>query len=248
VRPTSATPTPETYLARLGLTLGLEPAGEPAPDEAQAPPRRARSWVADVRRFTTHHAKVLSVAALGAVILATWMVMQARAVPLDTPVATPSWSTPAPVPTPVAPWLVHVLGAVVHPGVVEVPAGARVIDALRAAGGLTGDADPGDLNLAAVLADGCQIIVGTREDPRGEVRQGLDGVPGGGGSAASSLVNLNTATEAQLDTLPGVGPVTAKAILAWRETNGPFTAITQLQEVQGIGPKTFAQIEPYVCL
>jgi competence protein ComEA len=164
-------------------------------------------------------------------------------------IATPAWTGTAatPEPTPVVAWMIHVVGAVVQPGVVTVPPGSRVIDAITAAGGLAPDADPGMLNLAAQLVDGCQIVIGWTNAPAGEVRQGLGGEsPAGAGGAAASTINLNQATEAELDTLPGVGPVTATAILAWREKNGPFTAVAQLQEVDGIGPKTFAQIEPYV--
>jgi len=199
------------------------------------------------RRFTMAHMKVLSAAGLAAVILSTWMVMRAHSVPLDEPQETPTWSTPAPTPTMAVMWMIHVLGAVADPGVVSVPPGARVIDAIQAAGGLVPDADPGDLNLAAVLVDGSQILVGTQGQPQGEVRQGLGGEPPGqqGGAATGSTVNLNQATQAQLETLPGVGPVTAAAILAWREKNGSFTSVAQLQEVSGIGPKTYAQIEPY---
>ena len=151
--------------------------------------------------------------------------------------------------------MVHVMGAVVQPGVVTVPANARVIDAIEAAGGFTDDADSADLNLAAVLVDGCQIVIGTSQAPEGEVRQGTGGGfqatgtaagPLTGSTATGSTVNLNQATEAQLQTIPGVGPVTAKAIVAWRDKNGGFTSVAQLQEVNGIGAKTYAQIEPYV--
>ena len=245
----SSDPTPLPCLVRLGLA----PPEETEDTAAAAPPV---SPLVRVREFTLAHVKVLSVLALVAVIFTTWVVLRARSVPLDTPVPTPSWSTPTPTATPQV-WRVHVLGAVVQPGVVSLPPGARVIDALVAAGGLAPDADPADLNLAAVLVDGCQIIIGTTASPRGEVRLGTTGgsgtVAAGGtstggtsGGATTTLVNLNEATAAQLDTLPGVGPVTAQAILAWRDQNGAFTSVSQLQEVTGIGPKTFAQIEPYV--
>ena len=197
--------------------------------------------------------KVLSALALAAVILAVWMVMRAQSVPYSEPPQTPTWSEPpveASTPPPV--WMVHVMGAVAQPGVVTVPVNARVIDAIQAAGGFAQDADPADLNLAAVLVDGCQIVIGTSANPEGEVRQGTGGQapttgPGTGSSAGSgSTVNLNQATEAELQTLPGVGPVTAQAILVWRDKNGGFTSVAQLQEVNGIGAKTYAQIEPYV--
>ena len=200
-----------------------------------------------VRRFTFVHAKVLSALGLGVVIVTMWAVMSARTVVVDEPVAVPTWAEPTPTVEPE--WLVHVVGAVANPGVVSVPAGARVLDALRAAGGLVDDADPAELNLAAVVCDGCQIIVGTRANPHGEVRTGSGGGGSGGtsgSSGTSATINLNTATAAQLETLPGVGPVTARNILAWRERNGRFTDVAQLQEVDGIGPKTYAQLAPLV--
>jgi competence protein ComEA len=231
----------------------VEPAEEELDSAVDKPDRVAGEPLAvRLRQFTGQHMKVLSALALAAVIFATWMVMQARSVPLDEPVATPSWTEPEPSSSATELWLVPVVGAVAQPGVVSVPAGARVIDAIEAAGGFTAEADAADLNLAAVLVDGCQIVVGTTAEPQGEVHQGFggddsDGNLGGSGSTGgAATINLNQATEAQLDTLPGVGPVTAKAILAWRQQNGSFTSVAQLQEVDGIGPKTFAQIEPYV--
>lgn len=142
--------------------------------------------------------------------------------------------------------LVHLLGAVERPGLYELRAGDRAVDAVAAAGGLTADADPAALNLARPLVDGEQIIV-----PRlGEAAPSgsADGSSGGGAapSDGGGLVNLNTADAAALDTLPGVGPATAQRILDWREQNGRFTAVDDLLSVSGIGPKTFAEIEPLV--
>ena len=220
------------------------------PDEDDSQPKRALRPFG-LPRLTQQHLKILSALGLAAVIVTTWIVMRAKSVSLEEPGPTPVWSEPSLSPSATAPaqWLVHVIGAVVNPGVVTVPAGARVIDAIEAAGGLAPGADPAELNLAAPLVDGCQIIIGTVDDPRGEVRQGTGGdqplSPDGSGGSGP-LINLNTATQAQLETLPGVGPVTAQAILVWRSKNGPFTSVAQLQEVDGIGPKTFAKIEPYV--
>jgi competence protein ComEA len=227
-----------------------------APDQDQSTTAPKQPWPGRLYQFTSQHLKVVAALVLGMVIFATWMVMRARTVPLDEPTdaTSPIWTMPADSPTPtVEPqWLVHVVGAVANPGVIRVAVGARVIDVIETAGGLTADADPGDLNLAAVVADGCQVVIGTQSEPRGEVRLGVDGDPSGSsgttGSGQGSLINLNQATAEQLDTLPGVGPVTAAAIVTWRDTSGPFTVVEQLQEVDGIGPKTFAQIQPYVCL
>ncbi|MDR1387756.1 MAG: helix-hairpin-helix domain-containing protein [Propionibacteriaceae bacterium] len=195
----------------------------------------------------------MAVLALVAVVGTTWLVLRARTWPEAVGLPTPEW-TPAPSPSPSAAaspavMSVHVLGAVASPGLVRLPVGGRVWDALMAAGGLTDQADPAELNLAAVLSDGCQIIVGTRAEPRGEVRAGLDGGPAAGGSTAvpaGGTIDLNSATAQQLETLPGVGPVTAAAILAWRSQHGRFTTVAELQEVDGIGPKTYAQLVPYV--
>jgi len=160
----------------------------------------------------------------------------------------PSASTEGPV--------VHVLGAVAHPGLVRLRAGARVQDALRAAGGLRRDAAPDELNLAQPLADGVQVVVGTRRHPEGEVRaagsttggsgSGGPGADGSAGSAAGAgvSVDLNAAGAEQLETLPGVGPVTAQKILDWRQQHGRFSRVDELQEVDGIGPKTYARIAP----
>jgi competence protein ComEA len=117
-----------------------------------------------------------------------------------------------------------------------------VLDAITAAGGLTDDADPGELNLAAVVADGSQLVIGDRASPRGELRPAGGGEDGDG----AAKVSLNTAGQAQLETLPGVGPVTAQKIVAWREQHGKFTKVAELQEVDGIGPKTYAELEPHV--
>ncbi len=255
-------PTPESYLARLERLFPdeplpdaapvQEPSGPPTSPAAVEPARASAPWPARLRQFTAEHLKVLSALVLAAVIVATWAVMRARTVPLDLPAAGPSWVEPAtpapgPKPTPTPQWLVHVVGAVAQPGVVSLPPGTRVIDAIRAAGGLTPEADPAALNLAAVLTDGCQVVIGTTADPAGEVRQGAGGAAATGlGVGAETVVNLNQATEAQLETLPGVGPVTAQAILAWREKSGPFTAVTQLQEVDGIGPKTYERLASQV--
>ncbi len=171
-------------------------------------------------------------------------------------VATPSSAAPG-AETPAAGLLVHVLGAVKHPGVVRLVAGARVQDAIRAAGGLRGDADPDELNLAEPLADGVQVVIGTRSHPAGEVRSpgGVSsgaGSSGGGTTGGSStgsggaVVDLNQASVDQLDTLPGVGPVTAQKILDWREQHGRFSRPDELQEIDGIGPKTYARIAPHV--
>ncbi|MCM3658374.1 helix-hairpin-helix domain-containing protein [Agromyces mediolanus] len=136
--------------------------------------------------------------------------------------------------------LVHVLGAVAEPGLVELEPGARVVDAIAAAGGLTDEADAGGVNLARPVADGEQLLVprpGEAPAPLplagGAGEQG--GAPGDGG-----VVRLNAAGLAELDTLPRIGPALAQRILDWRAANGGFTSVEQLREVAGIGDAVFA--------
>lgn len=137
-----------------------------------------------------------------------------------------------------APILVHVLGAVARPGLVELAPGARVIDAVAAAGGFTAEADPAAVNLARPVVDGEQLAVLAV----GQVPLPQPGSGGGGatGPAADGMVHLNTADLAALDTLPRIGPALAQRIIDWREANGPFTSVDQLLEVAGIGDAVFS--------
>jgi len=131
--------------------------------------------------------------------------------------------------------LVHVAGAVSVPGVHPLPAGARVTDAIDAAGGLTPDADGSRINLAAPVADGERVYVPAVGEQPPPVAVG--GVPSGavGAGLAAGPVDLNTADEAALDSLPGVGPATAAAIIEHRDRIGGFTSVEQLLDVRGIG-------------
>jgi competence protein ComEA len=135
---------------------------------------------------------------------------------------------------------VHVAGRVRRPGVYELAEGSRVIDGIEAAGGARPDAYLDGLNLAAVLVDGQQILVPKR-------------TPGGGGgtgpgptSTGPALVNLNTASAAELETLPGIGEVIAQAIVDHRTENGPFGTVEDLLDVSGIGDATLAEIRDLV--
>ena len=148
------------------------------------------------------------------------------------------------------PMVVAVTGWVVRPGLVRLPTGSRVADALASAGGTKAGADLTGLNLAERLSDGESVVV-AGPGPA-SAAPGGSGVTGDQAAAASSgapmVVDLNTADASALDALPGVGPVTAANIVAWRERNGRFTSIDQLQEIPGIGPAKFAQLAPHLRL
>jgi competence protein ComEA len=142
--------------------------------------------------------------------------------------------------------VVDVDGAVRRAGVVTLPEGSRVADAIEAAGGLASKADTAALNLAQVLIDGEQVVVPKRGSGGQSAGSGLTAPSSSGAPAAPGLVNLNTATAVELETLPGIGPVLAAAIVDWRTQNGGFTSVEQLEQVSGIGPATFAQLAPLV--
>ena len=139
--------------------------------------------------------------------------------------------------------VVHVAGSVRSPGVYEVGVDARVVDAVEAAGGLTADAAGDAINLAARLVDGQRVYV-----PR--VGETPPPEPTSGGAPAESVpvgpIDLNSATAAQLETLPGIGPTTAAAIIAYRDLHGPFASVDDLTEVSGIGDSKLAAIRGLV--
>jgi competence protein ComEA len=242
---------------------------------ARRPAGVATGWVEDrlpptlqgrVRIGASQLTVVAVMAALGLGLLAWWSVRSADpgdlvparsftdAGPAVTPSSLPSPSTAASVPAAGAPaasgppagaLVVDVAGKVRRPGIVSLPPGSRVVDAIEEAGGARRGVNLTGLNLARPLVDGEQVLVGV---------SAVDGVApeaassGGGASPGAPMVNLNTADAEQLDTLPGVGPVTAAAILQWRAENGSFSAVEELLEVSGIGEATLADLAPYVTL
>ena len=149
-------------------------------------------------------------------------------------------------PATAAPLIVHITGAVVDPGVYSQPPGSRVMDAIQAAGGLTTDADSTLINLAKMVEDGMQIWV-----PR-QLAGDLERINPGKAEEnpvagnLGALININTATQTELETLPGIGPVTAEAIIQYRQENGPFSEIQGIQAVSGIGPVTFEKIREFI--
>ena len=147
--------------------------------------------------------------------------------------------------------VVDVAGAVASPGVVELKDGARVADALGAAGGLAEDADLTSVNRAARLTDGQRVYVPRVGEQVAPVEgDGSAGAAGEGtqSTATGQVVNINTAGLAELDALPGVGPATAQAIIDDREANGPFTAPEDLMRVSGIGEKKFEKLKSSICV
>ena len=144
---------------------------------------------------------------------------------------------------------VHVSGAVVRPGLCEVPKGARVADAIEAAGGLDEDALADSVNLARVVADGEQVHVASQSQQAGEAEAG-DAQPGetAGATTAGFPVNINTATQEQLVALPGVGQSTAAKIIADRQANGSFKSVDDLKRVSGIGDKKLESLRELICI
>jgi competence protein ComEA len=138
--------------------------------------------------------------------------------------------------------VVDVAGAVRRPGVYRLSPGARVADAVARAGGLTRTAERTAVNLAAPLADGEQVLVLARGSPVAGSRAGA----AAGAPATSGPVSLNSATAEELDTLPGVGPVTAQKIVAYRQAHGLFTSVDGLDAIPGIGPARLADLRPLV--
>lgn len=144
--------------------------------------------------------------------------------------------------------VVHVAGAVRHPGVYRLPGGARVVDAIRAAGGEKEGGAAWALNLAARVVDGDRIYVPTGREVA-DYGSGSSWRPGGGvmaGGAPARPVDINHASVEELDTVPGIGPALAQRIVAFRRTNGPFARVEDLTRVPGIGPKTLESMREWL--
>jgi competence protein ComEA len=234
---------------------------DPASDRGARGPAPARGWTAPmVRGLVVVVLLALAIAGYGiwsgrprAVAVAPTVqatgaplpgATTAEAEPPSTPTATGSPGSGGASPdasVAVAVVVVHVIGKVRRPGLVTLPAGSRVADAVDAAGGVTVASAASTVNLARVLVDGEQVAVGVPAAAEGGAAGGA-----GAGSGALPVVNLNTATLADLDTLPGVGPVLAARILSWRTTNGPFRSVDELGEVSGIGDAILANLRPLV--
>jgi competence protein ComEA len=164
----------------------------------------------------------------------------ASALPAAVPAAGPD---PTPTAGPPEPLVVSVAGRVARPGLVRVPAGARVADVVAAAGGPLPGVDLTGVNLARRVSDGEQVAVGVPAAPDAASPPATSTT---GSAAPPAPLDLNAATVEQLDALPGVGPVTAQRIVEWRTRNGRFAAVDQLREVEGIGERRFGQLRALV--
>lgn len=192
-------------------------------------------------------AAAVGVVVLLAVVVAGWWLLSARPHQItvsSSPAPLTASGTPSRASTPASRLVVDVVGKVRRPGVYQLTEGARVDDALRAAGGALPRVDLSGLNLARKLADGEQIAVGVPGAVAGGVAAPSGSAPGSGSTPAR--IDLNTASLEQLDTLPGVGPVLAQRIVDWRTGHGRFDSVDQLAEVDGIGPSRLADLRPLV--
>jgi competence protein ComEA len=224
----------------------------------------AAGWVAAIRA-DPGRAGGIALAAVGiiAVLATVFTLMRDKPPPISSAKLPPvemvstATSTPGAAPKPDGPVVVSVVGLVRKPGLVTLEPGARIADALTAAGGTVDGADLIGLNMARRINDGEQIIVGIAAAPGEPAAMGSSSTGDAGTappanghtgspSAPGGLVDLNTATVDDLDTLPGIGPVTAAAIIAWRDANGRFTSVDQLGDVDGIGPARLEKLRDHV--
>ena len=264
---------------------GAEPADEsdsdqeaPGEDQNSLLPRwlpeaaESRGWVARMRADPGRAGAIaLAVVAALAVLVTVFTLVRDRPAPVMSaklpPVEKAATASPRPSASPAAgqpagpdrPVVVSVVGLVHTPGLVTLAPGARIADALQAAGGPVNGADTIGLNMARPVADGEQIVVGLAPVPGQRTALGssvsagtspASGAPGPVSGTvkpkAGEVLDLNTATQQQLDALPGVGPVTAAAIVAWRQANGKFASVDQLADVDGIGPARLEKLRPLV--
>jgi competence protein ComEA len=143
-----------------------------------------------------------------------------------------------------APILVHISGQVIQPGIYSLPSGSRVADAVEAAGGMTDQADESKINLASLLDDGQKIQVPAIQN----ILAGQSETHSGASPSIEDPLDLNTASQVELESLPEIGPKTALAILTYRDEHGPFKTVEELLDVPGIGPATLAKIRDLVAV
>lgn len=210
-----------------------------APPEDSQPPTAGRpevvGWWRDLDVSASRHALLgLAAVCAGLLLVTAWALSRSHHAPALAPAAAlPLTALPSPTPSGI---VVDVAGRVHRPGLVTLPAGSRVSDAVRAAGGALRRADLVLVNLAARVSDGQLLVVGVP----GATAAGADA------SGSAGPVNLNTATADQLDALPGIGPVLAQRIIDWRGAHGGFHSVRDLDQVSGIGDSIYAELEPLV--
>ncbi|MFL6107161.1 MAG: helix-hairpin-helix domain-containing protein [Marmoricola sp.] len=226
-----------------------------------------RERLAEQLPFASQHVTVLVAIAAVVLVVVAWVRISAssEAVPVPQARTTPPVPSLSASPSPAlsgAPSpgvsagaatgsvVVDVAGKVRRPGVLTLPVGSRVIDAIKRAGGVRGGADLTSLNLARVLVDGEQVLVGVKGTAAAPASGSPSGAAAGTGAsgAGGAVVSLNQATLEQLESLPGVGPVTAQKILDYRNAHGAFGSLDELLDVDGIGEKTLAQLSPHLTL
>ena len=227
-----------------GVADSIEGGWVPRPADLRARPPAAGlpSWAPPwLHSAAVRQLGLVAAAAVVVLAVSAWLLLHRPAVPAASspPVATSASSQPPPE----LEIVVDVGGRVRRPGLVRLAPGARVADALRAAGGALRPADVATLDLAARVSDGQLLLIGVPQ---------LSGASGAGAGASagggSAPVSLSSATADQLDALPGIGPVLARRIVDWREAHGGFTSLSQLQQVPGVGPRTYERLKTLVVL
>lgn len=265
--------------ARRRFASGLNPPGDPAPllsmplldqvapNKVATDPLDGQGTIAVRTRWRTSWRVAVAVFVIGAGCAAWFLIQAAIGQPTMEPLSQSvsagtvpeggelGSSPPTPPPQNTKMLLVHVAGEVQKPGVVSLPEGGRIFQAIDAAGGATASADLNGLNLAEVVTDGAKIHVpAAGEASGGGTPQGSGTANGAGGPAETKAspgsggtkVNINTASVEELGTLPRVGPVTAQRIVDWRKEHGAFTSVDELDAIDGIGPKLMESLQDLV--
>jgi competence protein ComEA len=226
------------------------------PPPRRSPADRVRDWVGwfGVGRLVAGAVSLLALLAAGFWLLRAPRTPVETSLPMasstppgsTTAAATTTSSAPDSVATVPAEIVVHVAGAVREPGVRRLPPGARVVDAVAAAGGLAAGAAADAVNLAALLSDGDRIYVPRAEEATAVPAGVTPTTTAASGPSPPGPVQVNTAGAAELETLPGIGPAIAAAIVAYRDQHGPFLTVDQLADVPGIGPSKLASLRELV--